>query len=221
MSEFLEIEGKTAVAIMLSGGVESTACIQHALDKDYYPMCFFVSMWPNTYPHMPHVKATCSLYGVEMWDLRLTGREFDRDAEISHYTSHWWAVYGSMIAVAYPKLKYFWIGENSGVRFANDAPDAVTPLEHYGKSLALIESASTMVGGRAKALFPLWKLSKVEQYDMIREDVRPHLVTCEKQFDFEQPRCRQCDKCKEFDSMWDEDLYEWQCEEVTKKYVEL
>jgi len=211
MSDFLEIEGKPAVAIMLSGGVESTACIQHALDEDYYPMCFFVSLWPNTYPHMPHLKSICSLYGVDMWDLRLTGREFDRDAEISPYTSHWWAVYGAMIAVAYPKLKSVWAGANSGIRKPNDIKDDPDPVALYGKSLALIESASTMVGGSARAYMPLWRLTKREQWYMIPEDIRPHIVTCEHQQEFGQAPCGKCSKCVEIRSIHEDGAYQQFC----------
>lgn len=211
MSEFLEIEGKTAVAIMLSGGVESTACIQHALDKDYYPMCFFVSMFPNTYPHMPHVKSICSLYGVEMWDLRLTGREFDKSADISHYTQHWWAVYGAMITVVYPTLKYLWIGANSGVREVGDIVNDPDPVAMYGKALSLIGQASAMVGGSTKAYMPLWRLTKKQQWDMIPEDIRPHIVTCENQHKFGEPRCGECSKCVEIRSIHEEEAYNQFC----------
>ena len=211
MSNFLEIEGKTAVAIMLSGGVESTALIQHALDKDYYPMCFFLSMFPNTYCHMPHVKAICSLYGVEMWDLRLTGREFDQNQTHSRYTKHWWAVYGSMIVVGHTNLKYVWVGANSGIRFPNDIKDDPDPVALYGKSLSLIEQASAMVGGGATAYMPLWRLTKKQQWDMIPEEIHPHIVTCEYQEKFGQSRCGKCSKCVELRSIHEEDAYNEFC----------
>lgn len=211
MSEFLEIEGKTAVAIMFSGGVESTACIQHALDKDYYPLCFFVSMFPNVKVHRPRVKAICTLYGVDLYELPLDQREFDKSAAISDNTYHWMALYGAMITLVYPKLKYVWVGVSSGIRSSTDFDNWPRSLfEDYSKCLALIESASTMVGGRAIADMPLWKLTKKQQWGTLGEEVQSLLVTCENQLEVGQPRCHACSKCDELDSVWDDEKYaEW------------
>ena len=130
----IEVEGKPVVAIMLSGGVESTALVQHALNEGYYPICHFDARFANVAPHTPHVKAIATLYGVELYRLSLEENPFNRNFNPTQTTCHYWAGYGVMLATAYPDIDYFWVGANSGVREVGDIVDDPDPVALYGMS---------------------------------------------------------------------------------------
>ena len=205
------IDGKPAVAIMLSGGVESTALVQHALNSDLYPLCHFTSLFPNTHPHLAHVKAIAELYGVELYEWDMEKRAFNPDHGHQTKSWYWWSLYGAMLGVAYPDIKEIWIGANCGVRRPFDIPNDPDPYELYARPLKLIESGSDMVDGTAKARLPLAHKTKLEQWHMIPEHIRPHIVTCERQFEFGQPRCGLCRKCIELASVYEDEQYAQFC----------
>jgi len=200
------------VVIMLSGGVESTALIQHALDNDMTPLCHSFIGFRNIEPHVQHIKAITELYGVELFtcDTDVVSG-FSEDVPESTITGHWWSAYGAMCAVAYPSIKHFWIGGNSGVRRSGDIKNDPDPIAMYGKGFAVIEQASHMVGGSASAYMPLWRLTKKQQWDMIPKYVQQHIVTCENQYLRTKP-CGECSKCTEFRSIHEDEAYAVFCE---------
>ena len=200
------------VVIMMSGGVESTALIQHALDNDLTPICHSYIGFGNIEPHVAHIKAITEIYGVDLFTCSTSaGADFSEDVSRGDSTTgYWWAAYGAMCAVAYPEINQFWVGGNSGVREVGDIKNDPDPVAMYGKGFAVIQQASSMVGGNAVAYMPLWRLTKKQQWDMIPKEIQPHVTTCEWQYGKQDP-CGECSKCTEFRAIHEQAAYAQFC----------
>lgn len=213
----LRINDKLAVGILFSGGVESTALIMHAFNEGYSPFCISAKMDPNHRMHEHNLTSICDKLEVPLEVLDLRGVIIDGFGWPK--SQHpWWGIAGSIAAVSMPNLTYMWVGANSGLRRVND--DGYDASLTYAPSIETINQASRIVKGRLATLMPLSRLTKVEQYEMIPDDVKPHLVTCEKMKSIEHlglTSCGICKKCIELQAITDNDAYDEYCFENRKR----
>jgi len=207
----LVINDKLAAVILFSGGVESTALVQYALDSGFFPYCVSYKLSQNQVSHQNKMIEICNRYNVplQIMDLRMCA---PNQFGYTRKTHPWWAIAGSIAAISMPNLAYVWVGANSGLREVND--DGGDALPMYGEAISTINQSSKMVKGNVITTMPLSRLTKLEQWEMIPDKIKPLVVTCEmmsKAEEMNQESCGTCKKCVELKAMFDDNAYRQFC----------
>ena len=178
--------------VMLSGGVESTALLKHALDNDIEVEAVH-AYWDNKTKHEAlAARAISNYYDIQYSDMGIQADDlFKKYRNITVPDSPWW---GSVAVMAAPIVKCteIWFGSYLG----ESAPGASGPA---GVNLIL-----QSVGCEARTKSPLYRKTKSEQWDMLDDNVKEMVVSCIKQYKHNGENCIKrnvkdpCQKCKEW-----------------------
>jgi 7-cyano-7-deazaguanine synthase in queuosine biosynthesis len=169
------------VLIMFSGGVESTALIQHALKHDHQFELLHVIHNNSSQNEM----TSASMMGYPVFDLKLIKDSFDETHQGSHRDISLWLA-GAMIAVGRDDYDQVWFGAHS----------RDSGLVRINLMVRLFADMMKILDRKAILSAPLQTFSKRDQHSMLTSHQKSCIVTCKNgKYD---AQCGQCDKCKEF-----------------------
>ena len=179
------------VLVMLSGGVESTALIKYGLDKGYTVECLHVTF--NNKSAMEHrqAKQIAEYYHVEYSQISIDISEYHDKQErhaIPRMDNPYWGC-GLLTCAPIGGYNEAWYGTHLG----ETPPGASGPA---GINLVL-----QGVGCETRVKSPLFKKTKKEQWEMLSEDVKQLVTSCnriESERDYRRGPCGICEKCKEW-----------------------
>jgi 7-cyano-7-deazaguanine synthase in queuosine biosynthesis len=168
------------VLIMYSGGVESTALIQLALEQGHEFELLHVIHNNSS----QHEMATAKIIGYPVFDLTYSKDSFDKTHIRPHRDVSLWLT-GAMIAVGRDDYEQVWYGVNS-----TDSQKKIPLMERSWDAMM------TILDNRTTIHSPLRMFSKRYQYDMLTSHQKSCIVSCRKgRYD---AQCGQCVKCMEF-----------------------
>ena len=175
---------------MLSGGVESSALLQFAVNNDYIVECIHAT-WDNktAYEHRQASKIAKE-FDVPYSNIIINAEEFnskDRPYKSVKDSPRWC----SALLMTAPAGDYdeIWFGSFLG----ESAPGATGPA---GAEIIL-----RSVGCNAKVCSPLYQMKKVDQWKMLQPEIRSLVISCNRIRDeesFERGPCGECEKCQEW-----------------------
>ena len=176
-----------SILIMLSGGVESSALLQLAVNNDYIVECVHAT-WDNK-TNMEHKQARkiAEHYNVPYSNIIMNAEEFnskERTLKPVRQGSRWCAA----ILLTAPVGDYdeIWFGSFLG----EVAPGSTGPA---GAEIVLRSMEC-----EAKICSPLYQMKKIDQWKMLPKEVQRLITSCnEIKSDGDLP-CGECEKCQEW-----------------------
>ena len=169
------------VLIMYSGGVESTALIQHATKWGHNIDLLHVTHNRSSTNEM----ASAKLMGNRLFELQLIKPEIDKHLTDKHKDVVMW-MSGAMMVAAKGDYQEVWHGKHSMDPGLPSIPLMTTSWNAMMKILEL----------KTKLLAPLHEYSKRAQYDMLTSYQKSCIVSC-RGGNYDAP-CNKCVKCQEF-----------------------
>jgi 7-cyano-7-deazaguanine synthase in queuosine biosynthesis len=176
------------ILIMFSGGVESTALLQHALDQEHETTLVHVVHNNNTYKELSACKGIVSYTpAVKLHSVELRKDSFD-DAFQKQYrdVAIWLGV--AIAIVARGDFDEVWYGNHN-----KDNVSKVPKMETaWYQMMEILELTTLLVS-------PLRIKSKLDQYQMLTPEVKQCIVSCKAipKGAWNDP-CGKCIKCQEF-----------------------
>ena len=176
-----------SILIMLSGGVESSALLQLAVNNDYIVECVHATWDNKTAMEHKQAKEICKIFEVPYSNIILNAEEFnskERTLKPIKDSPRWAAAL--LLTAPVGDYDEIWFGSFLG----ETTPGATGPA---GAEI-LLRSA----GCNAKVTSPLYQMKKIDQWKMLRPDVRSLITSCnEIKSDGDLP-CGECEKCQEW-----------------------
>ena len=174
------------VLVMLSGGVESSALVEHAIRNKYEVECLHV-VWNNkTTVEGNHARKIAEHYKVPYSEMRIEADEFRKYSSVKRRDSVWWAC-GVLTYAPLGGYNEVWYGTHR---------DEISPV-------ALAPAGTTLllrsVDCDTDVKSPLHRYSKQEQWNILPELIKKIVTTCNNPGENEKP-CGVCEKCLEWKS---------------------
>jgi 7-cyano-7-deazaguanine synthase in queuosine biosynthesis len=192
-----------------SGGVESTALVSDCLRRGMNPYCFHLTVNGNWIKQVEAVKKMSEILGVDVTIVEYNNNitYVDRQKTTEHYGKMWghatppmffyWTNVAHIIQVNNPQINRIYYGYNGGI-ISRDDGMGDKHTDWVDKHFRHIEEVCGMLGIETKMDAPLGKMSKTEQWELIPENIRPHVHTCVHPT---EDKCGKCIKCKEMEYM--------------------
>lgn len=192
-----------------SGGVESTALVCDCIRRGMRPYCFHLVMNGHWKKQVEAVKNMSEVLNVKLdiVDYNNSTRSLDSTVTKEHYGSMWqsgappmfffWTNVAHLIQIDNPQINRIYYGYNGGIIDREDGMgDKHT--DWVDKHFRHIEDVCAMLNIETKMSAPLGHMSKVEQWQLIPDNIKPLVHTC---VDPAQRHCGKCMKCKEMEYM--------------------
>lgn len=192
----LRIDDKEVVFVMFSGGVESTACLIHAINEGYQPVAVHTIYSNASADEDAFAEKIAKQLNVPYHKLVHSGQLFKQYSDLKIWDAAIWTLDACKIAYLVPNAKEIWYGCNSGVRSIDDTVgDGYGPDKVYYNQQA-VDVFARLGYSPIKLHGPLAKKTKRQQWDMIPENIQQLVVTCYQMVD--NKPCGTCMKCEEF-----------------------
>tara|TARA_Y100001972_G_C7512334_1_gene258811 strand:+ start:107 stop:694 length:588 start_codon:yes stop_codon:yes gene_type:complete len=179
------------VLVCLSGGVESSALVQHGVRNGYNVECIHAT-WDNKtqYEHY-QARKIADHYEVPYSNIIMNAEEFNSktrpDIQVKD-APRWGAAL--LLTAPVDHYKEIWFGSFLG----ESAPGATTPA---GAEIML-----RSVGCEATICSPLYQMKKIDQWRMLDKEVKELVTSCNRirdELTLAQGPCGDCEKCREWE----------------------
>ena len=192
-----------------SGGVESTALVYDCLQRGLNPYCFHLTVNGHWKRQVEAVRTLANLLDVRVDVIEYNNprRILNRQATTDHYSQFWqggtppmffiWTNMAHLIQVDNPQIPRIYYGYNGGIIDRNDE-QGDKHTEWVDDHFRHIERNCAMLGIQTKMSAPLGHMSKLEQWELLPEQVQEHVHTCVHPTD---RSCGKCVKCNEMEYM--------------------
>lgn len=176
------------VLVLLSGGCESTALLEHAKQRGHDVIAMHVLFSETSLQEVDSCKELCKYYDVPLYLPSIDNKLFnDRHTKKAvPYDIISWILIAASSAIRAQDISEVWYGA-----CFNDDLTTIGKLDTLWKLLREVSDKPIHTTIRA----PLYKLSKIEQYAAIPIELRKYVVYC--WTDRKNP-CGKCKKCDEW-----------------------
>ena len=180
------------VLVGMTGGVESTAAAIHGLEKGYDVKGIHLEFSDMSRAETPYVKKVCELLGIELlvysWH---TNEHADKYNQYHVQDAAWYTALLAPIA-AQIEPDEVWGGMN-----INDHIDYSGWFTAMFNAYMSVRDFESQKRHQVIGQWPLIRLTKQQQYDMIPENVRKYLAYCHVNKDIP---CGKCIKCEHYNN---------------------
>lgn len=176
------------VLVLLSGGCESTALLEHAKQKGHDVIAMHVLFSETSLQEVDSCKEFCKYYDVPLYFPSIENKSFNNKhhKRAIPYDIISWILIAASSAIRAQDIAEVWYGA-----CFNDDLTTIGKLDTLWKLLRDVSDKPINTVIRS----PLYKFSKIEQYASIPIEIRKHVVYCWK--DRKNP-CGECNKCNEW-----------------------
>lgn len=201
---FLTINEKEVVVVMFSGGLESTAALQHAVNEGYYPIAV-QTVYSNITNRMQDICIKiATAIGADYKVMAHQEDPFSTMRGLTYWDGNVWATDACAVTYLLPNLKAIWYGANSGLRVNGDGFSDPNWVEKVYYPPMAVEAFARLNKSSVTMYPPLGNLTKLQQWDMLSDEVRQLVVSCS--VNPEKP-CGKCRKCVELISLTDDNMF--------------
>jgi len=174
------------VLVMLSGGVESTALVNHAINNGIEVECLHAVYNRKTITEGIFAKQICEYYNVPYFEATFSNERFNQKySKIPRKDSVWWA---AALLTSAP------LGGYNEVWFGMHLEEmSMTASGPIGMNLML-----SSVDCEAKLDSPLSKHTKQQQWNSLPDEVKQLVTGCGQRFSKDDKPCGKCEKCEEW-----------------------
>ena len=170
---------------MLSGGVESSALVQHSVDENIEAECVHV-IWDNkTKREAVNAKKIAEHYNVLYNEIHMKVGEFNgKYGSVARQDKLWWTC-GILTIAPLGNYDQIWMGTHC---------DEISPVALGPAGVALLLNS---VGCNATMESPLHSYTKQEQYYSLPKEIKDLVISCNRITSDGSP-CGICEKCIEW-----------------------
>ena len=180
------------VAILFTGGVESTALIEHALKENITFDLIHIVHNNRSGAENVFCKQIAKYYDKELFEVSIRKDRFDEQYSRSYRDIVAWLPI-AMMATVKGKYNQVWFGNHKGEM---DHTDSWSMFDAWNIMVKL-----RGINDSTKLKSPLMELTKVQQYSIIPPIVKKMIVGCEHLTVDEENNpvfCGYCGKCREW-----------------------
>ena len=176
------------VLVLLSGGCESTALLQHGRDKGYELHAVHASFSNATVQEIDSCRSLCKHYKIPFHVSKIDNTQFNKaNTKTIAFDIAYWLPIAAICSIVSEEFDQVWFGIHS----KDNLPlvGKVQVIFNLLKTMSYRHSCKTTIEA------PLSNLTKKEQYNIVPKELRSKIVYC---WENKNNPCGKCKKCVEW-----------------------